>query len=173
MPKPPKRAPVKQPTSPELLEELLRFLQVKFYPTDAVAFAKDKPRLVSWVVLEFARWLEDRAVTLPPARYLAIVRDTILMDALRHGNTGNIAYRPGWLKMVIQRHLAHHGEEYYEEAKSIRTIADRSLWAAQRASAPAPDPVRDLAQADRLLRIAKRSQKRPVNTPVTRQLNLL
>lgn len=167
------RPPVKQPTSPELLEELLRFIQSKFYPSSPVDFAKDKPRLITWVILEFATWLEDRAVTLPPARYLTIVRDTILMDAVRHGNTGKIGYRPAWLRAVVQSHLAHHGEDYYDEAKSIRTIADRALWAAQRATSPAPDPIRDLARTAKLLTIAQRSKKAAQKPPVKAQLTLL
>lgn len=163
----PARSPLKQPTSPELLEELLRFIQTKFYPSDPIGFAKDKPRLLSWVVFEFAKWLTSREVTLPPHRFLAIMRDTILMDAVRHGNTGNIAYRPAWLRAVVQRHLAHHGEEYYEEGKAIRTIADRALWAATRAAQPAPDPIRELAQAARLLKAPKRVKKQPVNAQLT------
>jgi hypothetical protein len=160
------RLPVKQPTSPELQDELLRFIRSKFYPSDPVSFAKDTPRLLAWVVREFATWLEARAVSLPPTRFLEILRDHILMDAVRHG-TDKIAYRPAWLRAVVQSHLSHHGEDYYEEAKSIRTLADRALWAAQRASAPAPDPIRELAAAARLLQAQKRPSKRPVKAQLT------
>jgi hypothetical protein len=163
----PQRLPVKQPTSPELLAELLRFISVKFYPSDPVSFSKDKPRLLDWVVFEFARWLEKRAVTLPPQRFLEIIRDTVLMEALRHGNTGKITYRPAWLRAIVQSHLAHHGEEYYDEGKCIRTLSDRALWAAQRSTAPAPDPVRELAQAARLLKATKRPSKPPVKAQLT------
>lgn len=169
----PNRLPVKQPTSPELLEELLRFIQTKFYPSDPVQFCKDKPRLLSWVIFEFATWLEDKDLTLPPARYLAIMRDTILMDAVRHGNTGGIAYRPAWLRAVVQSHLAHHGEEYYEEAKSIRTLADHAVWVAGRAIRPAADPIRDLATTAKLLSIARRSKKQPQKPALKAQLTLL
>ena len=163
----PQRLPVKQPTSPELQDELLRFIQTKFYPGEAVRFVKDTPRLLSWVIREFATWLEDRAVTLPPDRYLAIMRDVILMDAVRHGNTGAIAYIPAWLRAVVQSHLAHHGEEYYEEGKSIRTLAERALWATQRQAVPAPDPIRELATAARLARPKKRLSKPPVKDQLT------
>ena len=125
------------------------------------------------MILEFARWLEHRAVTLPSDRFLAIIRDTILMEALRHGNTSKIAYRPAWLRAIVQSHLAHHGEEYYEEGKSIRMLAERALWAAQRSTQPAPDPVRDLAVAAKLLRISKRAPKCPSKHPVKAQLTLL
>jgi len=169
----PQRLPVHQPTSPELLEELLRFIQVQFYPSDPIAFAKDKPRLLDWVVFEFARWLQSRGVTLPPRRFLEIIRDTVLMDAIRHGNTGKIIYRPAWLRSIVQSHLAHHGEEYYEEGKSIRTISDRALWAAQRPTAPAPDPVRELATTAHLLRLSQRSKKTAQKPPIKAQLTLL
>ena len=173
MQKRPQRAPVKQPTSPELLEELLRFLAEKFYAGDPVAFAKDKPRLLDWVVFEFVRWLTRRGVSLRSDRFLAILRDTILMEALQCGNTGNIGYRPAWLRTVVQRHLQHHGEDYYAEGKSMRALAESALWAAQRATAPAPDPIRDLAATAKLLTIAKRSPKRPVKPAVKSQLTLL
>jgi hypothetical protein len=37
----------KQPTSPELLDSILDFLQRKFYQGDAVSFRKDRARLQS------------------------------------------------------------------------------------------------------------------------------
>src|SRR5688572_30737530 len=48
-------------------------------------------------------------------------------SALLHGNTGAIKYWPGYLKHVLQEHLKHHGEEIYEQAKALRTIAENIL----------------------------------------------
>lgn len=159
--------PRKQPTPQELLDELCRFIQLKFYPTDPIEFAKDRPRLLKWVILKLARYLEEKAVTIPPSRYLEIMRDKILLDALRHGNTGAIAYRPAWLGKIVESHLHHHGEEYYNEAKSIRNLVDAAMAATGKL--PPPDPIRELAAAARLLR----PKKRPVNPPLNSQLPLL
>lgn len=162
-----KRPVRKQHTPEEIRDELLRFIRTKFYQGEAVEFEKDRPRLLKLVVLKFASWLDERGVTLPSDRYLAIMRDTILMDAVRFG-TAEIKYRPGWLGVVVEKHLAHHGEEYYEEAKALRSVVETSLMLA-RAGVQGRDPVRELAQASRLLKAKKRVIKPVVND----QLNLL
>jgi hypothetical protein len=83
----------KQPTPQELLDDLLGFLQRKFYQGQPVAFAKDRRRLLDWVVLWPAAWLDERGVTLPAARYREIFM-SVFMDGLRFGNTENITYLP-------------------------------------------------------------------------------
>lgn len=96
----PKRPQRKQPTPQELRDELLRFIQTHFYPGHAVAFAKDTPRLLSWVVLKLAVYLNSRAVSISTERYLEIMK-AVLMDALRFGDTGKITYLPAWLGKVV------------------------------------------------------------------------
>ena len=161
----------KQPTPEDLLAELLRFVEVKFYPGDPIGFIKDKPRLLDWVILCFAEWLNSRGVTIPPTRYLEIMRDHVLMEALRHGNTGSITYRPAWLRKVIQSHLAVHGDEYYDEAKSMRNLTENALAVAGRFVQPLPDPIRELATLKRLCQAARQSKQR--GSGVNDQLNLL
>jgi hypothetical protein len=147
-----KRPPLKQPTPIEIRDELLRFIQTKFYQGDQVSFLKDRPRLLKWVILKLADYLDDKAVTIPAGRYLEIMRDKVLMNAVRFGKTEQIKYRPAWLGVVVDQHLAHHGEEYYEEAKSIRNLVDNALTIAHsRPVHDQPDPVRELARAARLL----------------------
>src|SRR4051812_40766162 len=117
-----KRPQRRQPTPLELRDELLRFIERQFYPNRPVDFAKDTPRLLKWVVLKLAEYLDDRAVAIPTARYIEIMTGEkgILMEALRFGNTGNIAYLPAWLGRCVESHLAVHGEDYYDEGKLIR-----------------------------------------------------
>ncbi len=159
----------RQQTSQELRDELLRFIQVHFYPSNLIQFAKDRPNLMRWVVLKFAAWLTSRGVTVTPERYLDIVRDNILMPALQHGSTGQIAYLPAWLGKAVDTHLAHHGEEYYYSAKTARDATQGAL-AIARAGIGQSDPIRDLATASRLLKTGK---KRPSKPPIKAQLNLL
>jgi hypothetical protein len=159
----------KQLTPQELLDDLLAFLQRKFYEGYPVAFAKDRPRLLKWVVLWPAKWLEDRGVTLPPDQYKKLFTD-VFMDGLRYGNTGQIAYLPAWLAKVIQSHFEHHEDEIYAQAKSMRNLVESSLsLAGKLPTATPPDPVRQLAAARRLLKPKKQERKPAKNN----QLNLL
>ena len=156
----------KQATPVELRDDLLAFLERKFYAGHRIAFAKDRPRLLAWVVLWPAKWLDDRGVTIPADRYREIFM-SVFMDGLRFGNTANITYLPAWLAKVIQSHFACHGDELYNEAKSLRTVLEATTLALGRLAKPSADPVRDLAQAARLLKAPKRLQKSPVKQQLT------
>jgi hypothetical protein len=156
MPAKPRSEPrPKQQTSEELRDALLEFIRGKFYPEPAhwLAFQKDRPRLLKWVVLWPARWLNERGVTLPPERYQALIVEALL-DGLRHGDTGRIGYLPAWLGRVVQSHFAHREDEIYQEAKALRPRLEATLQAlagVATVSRPA-DPVRELATAQRLLK---------------------
>lgn len=166
-PRPQRPAPSrKQPTPIELRDALLGFLERKFYQGHRVEFAKDRPRLLAWVVLWPAKWLDQRAVTIPADRYRQIF-ESVFMDGLRFGNTGNITYLPAWLAKVIQSHFAIHGDEIYDEGKNLRAVLERTLLVAGKQLGQAPDPVRELAQAARLLKAPKRVPKAPVNAQLT------
>lgn len=151
----------KQTTSVELRDELLSFLARKFYEGDPGNYAKDRPRLLKWVILWPATWLNERGITLPPAQYKAKFME-IMMLALQMGNTGKIKYRPGWLMAVIQNHFDHHGDEIYAAAKSARSLADNALAVASRLpEAETSDPTREMANAARLLKVSKRGVEQP------------
>jgi hypothetical protein len=157
----------KQPTPQELLTELSDFLQRKFYEGRAVEFAKDRRRLLDWVILWPARWLDKRGVTIPADRYREIFM-AVFMDGLRFGNTGNITYLPAWLAKLIQSHFEHHGDQIYAEAKSMRTMVEHAvLVTGKLAQNPAPDPIRELAQAARLLASNKRVRIAPIKDQLT------
>jgi hypothetical protein len=158
----------KQMTSEELTEACLTFLKRKFYSTETVAFAQDREKLLEWVVLWPASWLDEREITIPVERYREIFMK-VMMDAVVHGNE-RIKYRPAWLRQVIQSHFDIHGEEIYNAAKNVRTIAESILLSAGRAAVPqAVDPIRQMAQARAILLAAKSQAK---TKPVKEQLNL-
>ena len=168
----PQPAPArKQPTPQELRDACLDFLQRKFYQGHAVDFAKDRPRLLAWVVLWPAKWLNERGVTIPASRYQELFQ-TVIMDALRLGDTGNITYLPAWLAKVIQSHFACHGDEIYAEAKSMRTLVEHTMLITGQMPHAAPDPVRELAAAAALLK-PRKAPKRPSKASVNDQLTLL
>jgi len=158
-----------QSTPQELLDELLQFLQMKFYSGHPIEFAKDRPRLLDWVVLWPARWFDQRGVTITSDRYRSIFFQ-VFTDALRFGNTGNITYLPAWLAKTIQSHFSIHGEDYYNEAKMVRDQAQTALLSLGRMVKAGPDPVRDLAALAALIKTSRKPVKK---APINDQLNLL
>lgn len=165
-----------QETPQEVRDALLAFIRGKLYASteaDWLAFEKDKPRLLKWVVLWPAKWLNERGVTLPTDRYREIIQDEIL-DAMRHGKTGRIAYRPAWLAKVIQDHFRHRAERYYEEGKDTRARLEHTLTRvlASADAARRSDPVGVLADAQALISTAKKAKKKAVEPGVNGQLSL-
>ncbi|HEV2329201.1 MAG TPA: hypothetical protein VGY56_10475 [Verrucomicrobiae bacterium] len=147
----------------DLRDSLLNLIRSKFYAEsgdDAICFAQDEKRLLAWVILWPAGWLNGRGVTLSAERYKKIFTD-IILDAVRFGNTSKVRYRPAWLKHVMQTHFAIHGEEYYTEAKNARAQAEHALLMLGKLQVrPEADPVRELAAAGALLARSKPA-KRP------------
>jgi len=162
----------KQTTSQELLDDLLRFVGQKFYTDDYKAFAQDRQHLLKWVILWPAGWFNKRGVTVTGERYKKIFTD-VMLNAVRHGNTNQINYRPAWLKMVIQSHFAVHGEEYYAEAKNVRNLAEHAMLVVGKAvGASQPDPVKELATAHALLARSKPKRKTIVKVALNMELKL-
>jgi hypothetical protein len=162
-----------QTTSEELTGELLGFIQRKFYEGNAVAFNKDKKRLLAWVVLWPAEYLNEHGVTLPPDRFSQLVMD-VLMLALQQGNTGSIYYRPAWLRKCVQSHFKIHWDEIYAEAKSARSLAEHALATASRLPvSQVADPVTEMALAAKLVKGTGRPAKKGVKRPLNEQPTLL
>jgi hypothetical protein len=157
----------RQPTTKELTDELLGFLGRKFYEGDGVNFVKDRSRLLAWVVLWPAAWLDGKGVSITTARYREIFM-TVMMAAVVHG-TDKVKYRPAWLRQVIQSHFRIHGEEIYEAAKSVRSLVENALLVAGRPAQAQPNPIRELAAARAIL-VASKPARKPV---VKEQLRLL
>lgn len=163
-----KRQARPEPLAEEIQAGLLEFLRRKFYAEDGVAFCKDRERLLKWVVLWPAAWFRQRGVTVHGDAYREIFFKVMLQaDAHR---SERIRYRPAWLKMVLQSHFRLHGEDYYEEAKSMRAVTEKLLLLAGRET-HAPDPVGELAIAHRIL-MTKKPQKKAVQATIKEQLNL-
>jgi hypothetical protein len=152
-------------TSTDLRDEILGFIRGKFYQGDQVGFLQDQKRLLAWVVFEPARWLDEKGVTISAESYRSLFLDQrtgVLMEAIRHGATHEIRYRPAWLRQVIQSHLRIHGDELYQSAKSAAVAVDNALSLAGRmVGVRPPDPVRELAAAADLIRPSKRRAQTP------------
>lgn len=152
----------KQQTPKELTDTLVDFLRRKFYENDNVAFAKDRKRLLAWVVLYPAWWLNQRGVTLPSDKYRERFFK-VFLDVKAFG-TDKIDYRPGYLRFVIQKHFEHHGEEIYEQAKSIRSQVEHVLLSTgKRPDSADQHPTDTMAQARSLIDTSR--AKKPSPTP--------
>lgn len=168
-----RRPSLKQPTPQELTDACLLFLRTKFYQGNDRAFFQDRNKLLTWVVLFPASWLNKRGVTIHGDQYRQIFFK-VFMQAAAHMET-KVKYVPAYLRQVIQSHLAIHGEEYYEEAKSVRNLAEATLLLIGRpvASAQAaPDPVRELALARQLILGSKKKSKTVLKGDVKLAVNL-
>jgi hypothetical protein len=163
---------IKQPTPSELTDALLDFLRRKFYtePDDEKRFLQDRSRLLAWVVLWPASWLNGKGVTIHGDAYREIFFKVFFQAAANI--TSKVKYRPAYLRQVIQSHFKIHGEEYYNDAKSVRNLADHALMLVGQFKAAAPDPVREMANARQILTSLK-PKKSPPKKAVNDQLKLL
>ena len=146
----------------QIVADLLVAVRNQFYgDVGPKKWFQDRRFILRNVVLWPAAWLNKRGVTLPPERYRQILLE-ILQDIKRQGNTGAVRYWPAYLMHCVQEHWKHHGDDYYQEGKSMRSAVERSLMAFRRVQeAPAgPDPVRQMAEARAIIQTPKRTRKR-------------
>jgi hypothetical protein len=142
--------------SKEIVDTLLGFIRTHWYQdAPKEAFLKDRSRLLEWVVFEAAGRLDGASVTLPGDRYLEI-HLTILREALTHG--GRPTYIPAYLRHVVQSHWKIHWERYYEQAKVVTPRIEECLRDLAAGVGRRPDPIRDLAKAQDLIRTTRRAK---------------
>jgi hypothetical protein len=160
---------IQQPTPSELTDSCLEILRAKFYtePGDSVCFQKDRKRLLSWVVLWPAQWLNSKGVTISGDRYREIFV-TVFIEAAAHVQS-KVKYRPAYLAHVIQSHFKIHGEDYYDNAKATRNVIEQTMVAIAASKPAAPDPVQEMASARQIL-CAGTPKKSPSKRPVKSQL---
>lgn len=143
----------KQEVPLDLVNDLMHVVKSQFYADAPIKqWLQDQHFIKIRTVLFPASWLNQRGVTLSPERYRAILID-IFTGIKQHGSTGVVKYWPGYLAHCVQEHFKVHGEEYYEEGKTLRTKLERLQLAFTRAAAapPPPDPVQGLAEVHRVL----------------------
>lgn len=159
--------------STEIVDTLLGFIRSHWYQGAAPeAFAKDRSRLLEWVVFEAAGRLDSACVTLPGEQYLKI-HLKILQEALTFG--GRATYVPAYLRHVVQSHWRIHWETYYEAAKLVTPRVEEVLRDMAAGVGRRPDPVRDLAKAQDLIRTTRRgrvAETRAVRADEARQFDL-
>jgi hypothetical protein len=161
-----------QQTPAEIVEDLMQVIRVGFYQEIPKKWFKDQRFLKVNVVLWPAGWLNKKGVTLPPERYKEILQK--LFIEIKVNATQAIKYPPGYLMHSVQKHFAIHGDEYYEEAKSMRAKTDNALFGVQRArdTVRGADPVQAMAMSQSVLSVG--TKRRSVGSVKRKQqLDLL
>lgn len=160
----------KQETPAEILDDLLRIIRNQFCPDMTVKQWCQNQNFFKRVLTYPASWLNKKGVTLPPARYQAIIRD-LLLDIKTNRAAATVKHWPGYLLHCFQEHFRHHGETYYDEAKAFRNLTERALFAASRSvvASEGPDPVQVYAQANAILAAPKRRRKGPSGKPARQE----
>lgn len=169
-PKKPAAAPrATQETPEEIINDLMQFIRSAFYQQNPAWF-KDQHFIRERVVTWPASWLDGRGVTLPPGRYKEILIN-IFMIIKQNGNTGSVQYWPRYLLHCVQQHFKHHGDEIYEEGKSLRAITDLALSTCRRSMETnrSADQVAAIAQVHQALT----SRKKKAMVQPKEQLDLL
>jgi hypothetical protein len=155
------------------IRDYLHRLRTQFYPDDEKAFYQQRNMLIDAITTP-ARWLHERGVRLPDTR-LRDILDTIIRTIQHHGNTSQITYFCRYFLHSVQQHMTHHGETYYNEAKSLRTIlatAVEHLTRQQKTLLPAAQDqtTTRLAELNRLVRQTTAARRRRTKaTPKTSQ----
>lgn len=114
--------------------------------------------MVKKALLYPARWLHEKAVEIPAARYEAILTD-ILDTAARHGDLSKVTYMSRYLLFCVQEHMSHHGDKYYREGVSIRNVVGLLMSTVDKVKRGADGTVPAFAQADSVLQVGKRKAK--------------
>jgi len=149
----------------DFLDEMLRMLRGQFYPDNAKGYFQQQT-LLKKALTELASFLFSRGVSLPQARYQAILME-IIQTIKRHGATAKIQFFGGYFLHAVQQHITHHGHKYYTEGLSIRNTLENTMLGIQkgRGSTPKEDStVERLAELNALLKAGKRRSRFPKKT---------
>jgi hypothetical protein len=168
--------------SADIAGDLLRTIGQQFYLDRDKLFFQERKKLLQAITLP-AKWLSTRGFEkeIPAARYRQIVMD-VIQDVKRFGSMPTRRTPALYFLSVMQKHLQHHGEEYYEEAKASRNLYDEVILGLEkRRSSPATDStLADLAALHKLARSPGGPKKKPAaaipqtpcTPPATPQLDL-
>jgi hypothetical protein len=107
-----------------------------------------------------AAWLDERKVEISAERYQAIL-ESILHTIKAHGRSPKQLgpFPCAYLHSCVEKHLAHHGDEYYEEGKAIRNRVTIFMGRVEKARIGADSTVPVLSATHAALDVGKRKAK--------------
>lgn len=144
----------------QLTEKFLRWIGKRFYAQQDPLFFQERNLLLQAITFP-AHWLEMRGVRIGAKRYEQILSG-IIRVINEHGNLAAIRSPGRYLLHAVQEHMKHHGEDYYNQAKSTRNAIEdvmHGLITASAAIQSVDNTVPALAEAHRVLAAAKPGRK--------------
>ncbi len=138
-------------TAEELTAEMLAELRREFFKRSTDKQFNQEAHLLRQAIYFPARYLNDRGARALPSKYRQILR-IVIQTIKAKGNRAKIHRFSVYFLHCVQEHMKHHGDEYYQAAKSARPVAsllDPALRRLQ--SQEARDATEVLAQAHRFL----------------------
>jgi hypothetical protein len=141
-----------------MFTDLVQRVRCDFYKGKPPLLWYRQQHMVKKALLYPARWLAKRNVELPAARYEAIVSG-MLDTMLKHGNMSNVTWISRYILGCVQKHMEHHGDEYYREGVQIRNRVTLVMTSVDRSRRGEDSTIKVLAQADAVLKIGARKAK--------------
>jgi len=155
----------------ELTERFLRSLKKQFYANAEKQFYQEQ-RLLMMAITEPARYLHQRGVGMPSARYKEILT-TIIRTINAKGQLATINSPGRYLLTCVQTHMVHHGEEYYDAGKRTRNAIEDVLHGIKQRKTGAiqsDSTVPVLAEVHRVVSAAKGGRKKSACTSTATEL---
>jgi hypothetical protein len=146
----------------ELVRELIQLIRKSFFEkVSEKQFFQERPMLER-AICHPARYLKDRGATkLSAARYRSIIL-TVINTIKQHGNRASIDRFSVYFLHCVQQHMVYHGDEYYQEAKEMRSAGAVASQVLKKmlAGGSADRTVEVLAETHRVLARRGRIQKK-------------
>lgn len=112
-------------TADEFTAAMLAEIRRDFYRGEVgKRYFWDEPMLLQAIALP-ARWMNDHHVQASASKYREILRG-VLGKIKEHGNRAAIHSFGRYFLHAVQTHMDHHGEDYYDQAKALRTQVNRA-----------------------------------------------
>ena len=152
-----------------LVEEFLQMIRNQFY-FDKPDFHFHQHRSILIKAFTYlAWWLAGKGMTqeIPADRYRQLIQD-VITEVKRMGQMSSAVSPAHYFLKVMQTHVAHHGEDYYDECRSVRNAVAQVTSGL----AKAPETDSTLADLAALHRLAASRARRVVQKPASPQLDL-
>lgn len=154
--------PVDPGAAVRICRDFLHTLRSQFYADDEKAFFQQRWMLMKAISAP-ASYLAKRGVGLTEADHRKLLTE-VIRTIQHHGDTRRIRLFGRYFLHCVQEHLKHHGEDYYDSGKALRSIADAAVDSIKaKAAAQALETTDRLAEIHAAIRPPKRRKKAPVS----------
>jgi hypothetical protein len=153
----------------DLILEFLQMIRSQFY-FDKPDFHFHQHRSILIKAFTYpASYLAARGMTqeLPAARYRHLVQD-VIQEVKRFGQMSSAISPAHYFFKVMQTHMQHHGEDYYDECRSVRNAVAQITAGVSKV----PETDSTLADLAALHRLAASGARRVKQKPASPQLDL-